>query len=269
MIERVFIKREGARWHIPGIWQFPDEPYENCPAFLIVHGYMSYKEGDALFQGILADYLAKRGIASLRIDCTSMGENRNDRRNYTYPNLLADVEAGYRNMLNKPGIDHERLGLIGHSLGGKLVCLSAGLKPFCIVTLNGAVTDKPITSNRNNPMFQNKWVDGEYCIVPCSDGRHELLYKAFEESSEGYSVMETLKDYQGQMVVVVGMADPTLPPQTSLEFFEEYQGPHKTIIRIEDANHTFNAKTADNAKVHEMSQKLSDLLARIAAEAKR
>ena len=263
MIERVFIPKPGARWQIPGIYSFPEDGQDKWPAFLIVHGYMSYKEGDGLFQGMLAQRLAQSGIASLRIDCTSMGENRNDRRDYTYPNLLTDVETAYNDMLKRPQIDSSRIGMIGHSLGGKLVCLSAALNPFCIVTLNGAATDKEIPTTKTNPMFQNHWVNDEYTIVPCSDGRHELLYKSFNDSAEGYSVAESMKDYQGHLVVVVGMADPTLPPQISLEFFKEYPGQKKTLLKIEDANHTFNAKTGDYTKVHEMNDRLTAILKEI------
>lgn len=258
---RVYIKKEGARWEIPGIFTWPDNGEGKYPAMLLIHGHLAYKEGDGYLYSKLAAVLAERGIASLRIDLTSMGENRNDRKNYTIPNLLSDVSTAYRYMLECEHITAEKVGLIGHSLGGKLVSLSAGLNPFCIATLNGALFERnPGKDKGDIPMFQNSFTGDEFTVVACSDGRHELLYKDFELSQSGYSVEEAVKNYQRPFIVVVGMNDPTVSPQVSLNFYDRYDNPEKRLIKIEEANHTFNAKTGDYTKVYEMSNKLADVL---------
>ena len=49
---------------------------------LLLHGFMSYKEGDGYLFRKTAEKFAEVGIASARIDFCSMGENRYSRVHY-------------------------------------------------------------------------------------------------------------------------------------------------------------------------------------------
>ena len=73
-------------------------------------------------------------------------------------------------------------------------------------------------------------------------------------------------DYHDDLVMIVGMPD--LPPfQVSRDFFAEYLGRKKHLIRIEDTNQTFSAKTGDCTKVYEMLEILPDLLQKLSEQA--
>jgi len=252
MIDRVFIKTSAKE--IPGIYTYPDGTASRVPSALMIHGFMAYKEGDGFLLTKLAERLAGIGFASLRIDCTSMGENRNDRRDYDMPHLLADVAAGYRHMQANPRLDHDRIGLIGHSLGGRLVALSAGLDPAFVVTLNGAVGTMGVAS-------RYEWNDQGYTVVATSDGRHELLYRTFFDSQAGHDVDQAMSGYRGPVAVCYGQADPTVDPQASVGFFDRLADRDKVLIGIPQANHTFNAKTGDYTKVGELADRLCAWLA--------
>lgn len=256
MLKRVFIPTTQPQ-PIPGIYTFPDHQSGPFPAVLMIHGFMAYKEGDGFLLTKMAEVLAKAGMASLRIDCTSMGENRNDRANYDMPHLMQDVAAAFADLKKQPEVDVNRLGLIGHSLGGRLVTLNYNLDPAFIITLNGALFLTP------TKIHEKDFTNQDYAIIATSDGRHELLYRNFSDLQAGYDVKETLVNYQKYFCVCVGKQDPTVNPQVSLDFYNKLQTPNKKLIEIEDANHTFNAKTGDYTKILETAEKVKDWLQEI------
>lgn len=67
---------------------------------------------------VVADYLARRGIASLRVDDRGFGESTGDVQNATTLDFASDVEAGIAFLKTRPEISQENIGLIGHSEGG-------------------------------------------------------------------------------------------------------------------------------------------------------
>ncbi len=259
MLERVFIAKPGCM-EIPGIYQYPDSAASKSgPAVLMIHGFMAYKEGDGFLLTKIAQTLAGCGVASLRIDCTSMGENRNDRASYDMNYLLADVTTAYQAMAANPRIDSRCIGLLGHSLGGRLVTLAAAeLNPAFVITLNGALFNSNVT------IHSQDFADGcAYAVIATSDGRHELLYRCFAESQKDYDVYQSVRAYAGPFCVCYGTADPTVKPQTSIDFYDRLANREKEIIAIEDANHTFNAKTNDYTKVYEAAGRLAEWLKKI------
>ncbi len=67
---------------------------------------------------VIADYMARLGIAVLRYDDRGVGGSTNSEIEATTADLATDVNAAVSFLLEHPDIDPNRIGLIGHSEGG-------------------------------------------------------------------------------------------------------------------------------------------------------
>ena len=251
MEERIFIRCNDH--DIPMVIAYPDRG-DHFPCVLMLHGYMAYKEGDGYIFRKFAEEFSKNGIASARIDFVSMGENRYSRENYGLKVMLEEVKASFSYLQSLDKIDSQKIGIMGHSLGGRITFLSASLPSKCLITLNGAVNVKEKMGDTQPASFKVENGDG-YRIIHTSDGRAELIYDRFVQESNAY-LNEDVYDYKNPILVCVGDNDPTLPPETSYKFVRECNMSNVDEIIIQDANHTFNAKTGDYTKVYELIGKV-------------
>jgi uncharacterized protein len=74
---------------------------------------------------VLADYLAKRGIASLRCDDRGVAKSTGKFVDATSADFATDIEAAFGKLSTRPEIDPKRIGLIGHSEGGVIAPMIA------------------------------------------------------------------------------------------------------------------------------------------------
>jgi uncharacterized protein len=74
---------------------------------------------------VIADYLSSKGIAVLRVDDRGMGKTTGDVMNATSADFAKDVEAGIHFLKKQPGVDTNKIGLIGHSEGGLIAPIIA------------------------------------------------------------------------------------------------------------------------------------------------
>ncbi|MBB4802194.1 pimeloyl-ACP methyl ester carboxylesterase [Flavobacterium nitrogenifigens] len=72
---------------------------------------------------VLADYLAKNGIASLRVDDRGYGKTTGDFENATTGDFANDVEEQIAYLKSDKNIDPSYIGLIGHSEGGMIASI--------------------------------------------------------------------------------------------------------------------------------------------------
>lgn len=67
---------------------------------------------------VLADHLTKKGIAVLRFDDRGVGKSQGDHDSATSADFATDVAAAVSFLLKRDDVNHEQIGLIGHSEGG-------------------------------------------------------------------------------------------------------------------------------------------------------
>lgn len=86
---------------------------------------------------ILAEHLAEAGIASLRLDDRGVGDS--DAIIPHHPQDIADdMSAALAELRRQPGINGQCVGFIGHSEGGSLAFMAAGIsEPNFILSLAG------------------------------------------------------------------------------------------------------------------------------------
>jgi len=95
---------------------------------LLVHGFGSFRDELSGFAE-LAGRLADAGIATLRIDMSGCGAS--EPRGYVLPtsNWLADARAGLSRLEGLPGVDPDRLMVVGMSVGGGIAIQLAASDP--------------------------------------------------------------------------------------------------------------------------------------------
>jgi len=122
--------------------------FENIPAGIQLAGTLTIPEGTGPFPvmvtisgsgqqdrnsnilehkpfWVIADYLARLGIAVLRYDDRGVGDSTNSQTQATSADLAGDVIAAVTFLLDHPDIDPNRIGLIGHSEGGMIAPMVA------------------------------------------------------------------------------------------------------------------------------------------------
>ena len=126
------------------------------PAAIIVSG-SGTQDRDGNMMGIkpyasIASYLHSRGIAVLCYDDRGAGKSSPLKGNETTFDFARDAQAAFDYMMTVNGIDHSRIGYIGHSEGGQIAFINAASNPRVafVVSLAG-----PATSGRDVMVKQN------------------------------------------------------------------------------------------------------------------
>jgi len=138
----VAITAAGGELTLAGTLTVPPEPGPH-PAAVLLGGF-GPNDRDGAFGGrdggayrTWADELAERGVAVLRYDKRGIGESQGPALSWLDARPLAtDAAAAARTLAGLPGIDPERVTLIGHSQGGTLAYAAARTAPVTrIVTV--------------------------------------------------------------------------------------------------------------------------------------
>jgi pimeloyl-ACP methyl ester carboxylesterase len=99
------------------------------PVMVTISGSGSQDRNSNFFEHkpfwVIADYMARLGIAVLRYDDRGVGGSTNSETEATSADLAGDVTAAVTFLLDHPDIDPNRIGLIGHSEGGMIAPMVA------------------------------------------------------------------------------------------------------------------------------------------------
>jgi dipeptidyl aminopeptidase/acylaminoacyl peptidase len=117
------------------------------PLVIYCHGLGSSKNQKK--GNVLASKLPGKGIAAFRFDFTGCGESDGQLGDTTASRLLDDLRAAYANVTNQPGIDKNKLALVGSSFGGLvgLLGMTEGPNPLSVKT---SVLISPVTDHKEN-----------------------------------------------------------------------------------------------------------------------
>ncbi len=99
------------------------------PAALLVTGSGAQDRDETIYGHkpflVIADYLARRGIASVRLDDRGYGKSQGNFIAATSLDFARDAEAALRFLKDSPEIDSKKVGIIGHSEGGIIAAMVA------------------------------------------------------------------------------------------------------------------------------------------------
>ena len=164
--EEVVFKNEAEGAVLSGTLTYPVdfENYKNksVPVVLMVTGSGAQDRNEEVFGHkpffVIADFLAKNGIASLRYDDRGVGKSTGPVEGMTTENNLADAEAGiaYLRGLDKFG----KIGVLGHSEGGTIAFMMGANKSvdFIISLAGGAANGIDLIVGQNEAILQQQGV---------------------------------------------------------------------------------------------------------------
>ena len=146
--EEVIFKNEAEGAELSGTLTYPItyafQPKGTVPVVLMVTGSGGQDRNEEIFNHkpflVIADFLAKHGIASLRYDDRGVGQSTGPTKGTTSANNLADAEAGisFLRNLNQFG----KIGMLGHSEGGMIAFMAGARKNVdFLISLAGSAAD--------------------------------------------------------------------------------------------------------------------------------
>lgn len=133
------------------------------PAVVMISGSGLQDRDETIFDhrpfAVIADVLAKNGIASLRFDDRGIGQSESDGNTATTFDFKDDTEAAVEFMRNLQGIGY--VGILGHSEGGTIAVMSgADGKADYIISMAGALVPmKDIMLKQNKDALSRSAVD--------------------------------------------------------------------------------------------------------------
>lgn len=130
--EEVVFKNMDAGIRLAGTLTLP--PSEGTfPAVLLLSGSGAQDRDEAVFGHrpflVLADYLTRRDIAVLRVDDRGVGNSTGEFDKATAVDFAADAMAGVTYLKSRKEINHDLIGLVGHSEGGMIAPMVADQSP--------------------------------------------------------------------------------------------------------------------------------------------
>ena len=137
---------------LKGTLVLPEGCTRNTPVLIMVTGSGLQNRDEEIFEhkpfAVIADALARAGIATLRYDDRGFGESTGDIINCTTEDLKDDALAGIGLLRER----FDKIGVIGHSEGGSIaLMLAAEKKVDFIISLAGMVV-----SGRETLLWQNR-----------------------------------------------------------------------------------------------------------------
>ena len=113
------------------------------------------RQGNYRLFADVASFLAKQGIAVLRLDDRGVGESTGSASQTTTADLVHDAQAALTYLRLRPSLDPARTGFIGHGEGGNVALLAAAqpLPPAFVATLAASgLAGQELLANQAEPV---------------------------------------------------------------------------------------------------------------------
>lgn len=213
-----------------------EEPFgEIYDMAILLHGFNSNRNHPLLKQ--LAANLRNENIASVRFDFNGHGESDGKFENMTVINEIEDARAILDYVRTDPHVRH--IYLIGHSQGGVVASILAGLYPDVItkVVLLAAAAqlkDDALKGYTRGASYNPNHIPA---TMPLGNKKLGGFYLRVAQILPIY---EFSKRYHGPVAIIVGSNDKIVDPKYSEKYNQIYQS--SKLYTIKNADHNFSGK---------------------------
>ena len=213
---------------------------DKCPMVILMHGIFSSKNIVPI--PALAKALAKEGIASICFDFGGHWKSEGKMEHMTVGKEIEDALAMWEYVKSLPYVS--KIGLLGHSQGGVVASMTAGIlasrgeSPAALVLVApGSVIQDACKGGRFFGAEFNPADPPEYvkCFGIMKLGREYIL------STQELDIYGTAKAYTGPVRLIHGSNDTIVPISCSEKYFETYTQDAELIV-VEGENHMITKK---------------------------
>ena len=231
------------------------------PAVLLLHGFGSSKDEVGGMYARVATALAQKGIASLRIDFAGFGKSDGDTGSTTVDAQLAQAKAAFAVLKGTKGVDPNRMGVLGFSLGGGVAMLLASGQPMDVKSLVtwSSVGDfqADMLGALGQKAFDRAKEDG---VVGLDLGfRTIALKQAFFDSLGAYKLDDAISTYPGAYLTITGSKD--FSAQYADRFVGLAKNAAKEAMIVPEGDHIFGVLGPDQTMADNVIAKTADWFA--------
>ena len=192
------------------------------PLIVMLHGHGGSRHESGAFTQV-AQALAERGIASIRMDFPGCGDSREPFRNQRLTSMLTDAASARLWATQNANIDTQRLGLLGFSMGGRLaVTLAQQNTKFQTLALwapsvdGGASALHDFFGGEQNFLAMQRQASREgFAPFTTSWGAQQELSTGWFDDMAASHPLDYLSDYRGNLFVLYGSKDQVVLPEES------------------------------------------------------
>lgn len=209
------------------------------------HPYRPFRE--------IAETLAARGVAMLRLDDRGVGGSTGDADAATGDDVADDAHAAIAWLRTRPEIDGSSVAVIGHSFGGVVAPLVAVQDPsISALVLMGA----PAVTFRETMRYQHRYDIDHDPAVKAADRGAELerrmarqernvaaSFEKWRPWAQDRDPLPTARRVRCPVLILQGLTDRAVSPEEAktLERAIGESGNHRVTLRLfENLNHHFN-----------------------------
>ena len=230
-MKEFYITDDGIRLHAK--LEMP-EGKEKCPLVIVVHGYTGHMEEEHIIQAAKA--VTDAGYAALRVEMYGHGKSDGRFRDHTLykwvTNMLTVVEYAR-------GLDFVTdLYLCGHSQGGLLVMLIAGMCPDRFKAII------PLSPAWMIPEQARKGVMLEAIVDPLNipdefvQDESNILSGNYIRTAQTFHVEDEIERYRGPVLIVHGDEDEAVPYEYGVKAAKLYE--NAKLVTIKGDDHCYN-----------------------------
>ena len=192
------------------------------PLVVMAHGHGGSREEGGGYR-LVAAAMARNGIASIRMDFPGCGDSSESFTENNLTNMLADLQAARTVAESQPGVDTDRIGLLGYSMGGRLVALLSRIDPSykVVVMWTPAVEDgarrelESLGGEEAYYALRTKARETGMAEYTTRWGSTlQLGYQWFVDLEET-KPLDSLASFKGPLLVLYGDKDDVVVPATS------------------------------------------------------
>lgn len=255
---------------IPATWVLPDPLTAPVPWVIMAHGHGGSRDEAGGFRR-LAEALALRGIASIRMDFAGCGDSHESLLENNLNSMLADWRAARDFAAAQTEVLSDSMGLLGYSMGARVSLLATEDYP----AVRAMVLWAPIARDGASDMFA--FFDGEAAFVQYREvaeqsgtvdittpwNTPQQLSLQWFQQLEDSRPETSLAAFHGALLVLHGSEDEIVPPTVSLELLARTGRPADELLVLPGASHGLGFYDASEPVAREVLEATVEFFSRI------
>lgn len=253
--ENVKIDNASENVVLAGTLTIPENYTDKTPIVVLVSGSGAQNRDEELFEhrpfAVIADFLARNGVASLRYDDRGFGESTGDRSNATTKNYASDAKAVVNWIRDQKRFG--KVGLIGHSEGGMIAYMLGAdnsLLDFAISIAGPSTNGAEILDYQNKlALMKNGMSESqaeEYAVNARKQIENDPTMKWMHYFLQ-YDPANDLQNLQIPTMIIYGEKDRQVPVSLNLDKAREY-APRAIIKCYPNLNHLMQESETGNVE---------------------